>query len=452
MATTKTTYTGNGTNRLFSFSFPYLFQDNIKVQLNGVNTTAYTFANATTVEMATAPASGVVVTIYRDTNSDSMVAEFYPGSAIRAQDLNDDYSQILYVVQEAETLAAEGEVKTQAAVTAANTATTQANTATTAANAATTTANLAISQSSAAVNTANAATTSASTAVTTANSAVTTANTANNTANQAITAVSNSLAYTLVANVASIPATPANNTYVEVGNSTGIQSFTPLAGLPVGFIGDAGLTVRIYYSTTGSTWNFLNYFSNNPETRYIKTSGGTLTGPLTLSGAPTTNLQPTTKAYVDGFVSSINGDIGSLSTTKLDSATAASTYQTLSGMSSYAALGTAQSFTKAQRGTPIGLTDGATITPDFSLGNNYAVTLAGNRTLANPTNLTAGQSGVITVGQDSSGSRTLAFGSYWKFPGGTAPTLTTTANATDVLCYYVDSSTRITARLVSDVK
>jgi hypothetical protein len=100
MATTKTTYTGNGTNRLFSFSFPYLLQADIKVQLNNVNTTAYTFANATTIEMNTAPASGVVVTIYRDTGSDSLVAEFYPGSAIRAQDLNDGFTQVLYKAQE----------------------------------------------------------------------------------------------------------------------------------------------------------------------------------------------------------------------------------------------------------------------------------------------------------------------------------------------------------------
>lgn len=111
-----------------------------------------------------------------------------------------------------------------------------------------------------------------------------------------------------------------------------------------------------------------------------------------------------------------------------------------------------QSFTAAQRGTITALTDGATITPDFAAANNFSVTLGGNRTLANPTNLTAGQSGVIVITQDGTGSRTLAYGSYWKFSSGTAPTLTTTASAVDVLAYYVESSTRITARLVADVK
>lgn len=116
----------------------------------------------------------------------------------------------------------------------------------------------------------------------------------------------------------------------------------------------------------------------------------------------------------------------------------------------YAELGAAQSFTKAQRGAVVALTDATSIATDLSLGNNFSVTLAGNRTLANPTNITAGQGGVITITQDATGSRTLAYGSYWKFNGGTAPTLTTTANAVDMLVYQVESSTRITARLLSD--
>ena len=103
-------------------------------------------------------------------------------------------------------------------------------------------------------------------------------------------------------------------------------------------------------------------------------------------------------------------------------------------------------------GTITALTDGSSITPDFDLSNNFSVTLGGSRTLANPTNLTAGQSGVIVITQDGTGSRTLAYGSYWKFPTGTAPTLTTTASAVDVLAYYVESSTRITARLMADMK
>lgn len=110
-----------------------------------------------------------------------------------------------------------------------------------------------------------------------------------------------------------------------------------------------------------------------------------------------------------------------------------------------------QSFTAAQRGAITALTDGATITPDFALANNFSVTLGGSRTLANPSNLTAGQSGCIWITQDGTGSRTLAYGSQWDFTGGTAPTLTTTAAAVDCLVYAVQSSTKITATLVTNL-
>jgi hypothetical protein len=83
------------------------------------------------------------------------------------------------------------------------------------------------------------------------------------------------------------------------------------------------------------------------------------------------------------------------------------------------------------------LTDGATITPDFSASCNFSVTLGGNRTLANPSNLTAGQSGSIFITQDGTGSRTLAYGSQYDFIGGTAPTLSTAASAVDRIDYVV---------------
>ena len=95
-----------------------------------------------------------------------------------------------------------------------------------------------------------------------------------------------------------------------------------------------------------------------------------------------------------------------------------------------------------------------TITLDFSTATNFSLTLNANasNTLANPSNLSAGQSGVIVVTQDATGSRTLTFGSYWKFASGAAPTLTTSANAVDALAYYVESATRITTRFIGDVK
>lgn len=98
------------------------------------------------------------------------------------------------------------------------------------------------------------------------------------------------------------------------------------------------------------------------------------------------------------------------------------------------------------------LTDAATIAVDMSTFINATVTLGGNRTLGNPTNTVAGRSGLIQVLQDGDGSRTLAYASNWKFAGGSAPTLTTTASARDLLFYQVLSATSIYATLVADVQ
>jgi hypothetical protein len=68
--------------------------------LNGTLTTAYTLANATTIQFNTAPANGAAIRIYRSTANDNLAATFYPGSAIRSQDLNDNFTQNLYVNQE----------------------------------------------------------------------------------------------------------------------------------------------------------------------------------------------------------------------------------------------------------------------------------------------------------------------------------------------------------------
>ena len=69
------------------------------------------------------------------------------------------------------------------------------------------------------------------------------------------------------------------------------------------------------------------------------------------------------------------------------------------------------------------LTDVATITPNLSSNSTFTVTLGANRTMANPTGMVEGQSGSIFIVQDGTGGRTLSWGSYWDFIGGTAPSL-----------------------------
>ena len=102
-------------------------------------------------------------------------------------------------------------------------------------------------------------------------------------------------------------------------------------------------------------------------------------------------------------------------------------------------------YTAAQRGEITALTSATTITIDMADSNNFSVTLGHNATFANPSNLTAGQSGSIFITQDGTGSRTGSWGSQWDFVGGTAPTLTTTASAVDRIDYVVRSASSIHA-------
>ena len=101
---------------------------------------------------------------------------------------------------------------------------------------------------------------------------------------------------------------------------------------------------------------------------------------------------------------------------------------------------TAKAGAVAEIGT---LTSATTVTPDFATSANFTLTLGHNVTLANPSNLTPGQSGSIFLVQDGTGSRTITFGSQYDFAGGTAPTLSTAASSVDRLDYIVRTSSSI---------
>lgn len=84
----------------------------------------------------------------------------------------------------------------------------------------------------------------------------------------------------------------------------------------------------------------------------------------------------------------------------------------------------------------VALTDGVTIATDASLGNIFTVTLAGNRTMGNPTNGTEGQTIIYRIKQDATGSRTITWAS--EFRGSTdlaLPTLTTAVNQVDYVMF-----------------
>ena len=253
MATTKNLYTGNGSTTNYSFTFEYLSQEDVKATLNGTATTAFTFANATTVAFNTAPANGVNITIFRDTANDTKAATFFAGSAIKAEDLNTNFDQVLYVSQETDnnalstlggtmsgelnmgsqkivslgtpTAAADSSTKGyvdglitthQAQVdAAAASATAAASSATNSATSATTSSTQATNSGTSATNSANSATASANSATASANSATASANSATASATSATASAGSATTATTQAtnssNSATTSATQATN-------------------------------------------------------------------------------------------------------------------------------------------------------------------------------------------------------------------------------------------------
>jgi hypothetical protein len=102
MALTEITYTGDGSDVTFGpIPFPYLEDSDVLITINGVATTAFTIDPSTKIiTFSSAPAAGTVIRVYRNTNNDTLAATFISGSAIRAVDLNDNFTQNLYVIQE----------------------------------------------------------------------------------------------------------------------------------------------------------------------------------------------------------------------------------------------------------------------------------------------------------------------------------------------------------------
>jgi hypothetical protein len=312
-------YNGNGSTVLFAVPFPYLVRSHVKVYigfniLTGSYTSelsegvGFTWVGGTQIQCSTPPGSGQVLTVVRQTPTSTRLVDWSDGAQLTAADLDTADLQGLYALQEQQDRNDASVAQSASALSTANSAAATAAAANAAAAAVTQTANTALTNSTNAVSTANTAAAAASSASSTATSAASTANTASATAgsalttanaatssaasavgvantasakaDQALAAVSSAVAYQLKANISAIPASPADNTYIEVQDSTGIETFSPLAGRPASFVGDPGLTVRLRYTTAGATWNWLNYFATNPETRYLRLAGGAISGSL----------------------------------------------------------------------------------------------------------------------------------------------------------------------------
>lgn len=101
MAYSYQNWTCNGAQTDFTFDFPYLDRTHIKVFLDGVETLAFAWLTARAVQVAPAPAVGVILQIRRVTPTSQRINSFTSSSIRDPQTFNNDSDQLLYLAQEA---------------------------------------------------------------------------------------------------------------------------------------------------------------------------------------------------------------------------------------------------------------------------------------------------------------------------------------------------------------
>ena len=227
-------YAGNGSATTFSVPFPYLLKAHVKVYLGlvietGAYTTllaegtGYTWVSDTQVQVAAAPATGVRLTVRRETPNGSQVVAWNDGSNLIQDDLNISDLQSLYVVQEWIDFATRSNQVSQEAIAEAL-------------------------------------------------EAVATADAASAAINSVLAGIEDILPYDPVPTVAAIPASPLDQDRIEISDSTGIEDFEPLIYEPLLFVGSNQLKVRLIYSEFHSSWEWIDYVVKDPDGRYVKQS------------------------------------------------------------------------------------------------------------------------------------------------------------------------------------
>jgi hypothetical protein len=265
----------------------------------------------------------------------------------------------------------------------------------------------------------------------------------------------------LSANVATVTAN--NTSFVGSVSAVNVVSNAQLTANLANYTNTAGLSV--YQTTAGLSTNVVTLTSNNTNyvgfvaavnvvsnaqlsanlSLYAALSGSAFTGAVTFSNtiSVTGNTRFSNTLLVTGNATFAN------TITVTGNATFSNTVTVSASGIKFSDGTTMTTASTSGIGTPVALTDAATIALDLSTGSNFTVTLGGNRTLANATNMTVGGSGIIKVKQDGTGSRTLAYQSMYVFDGDTAFTIGTTLNKSSIITYYVVDTTHILLNLVA---
>lgn len=254
-----------------------------------------------------------------------------------------------------------------------------------------------------------------------------------------------------------LPAAPDGNTIIEF-----IDKETSFANNNL-IINRNGYTIEgqsANLAADTSSTNFFLQFSDSANTWQVfgVGSGETTLGGDLLGTTSNATIKPGSVGItqVDGNIVAntyLQTTLGSYASNTYLQTTLGSYTSNTYADTTFAKKTTGQQFTGGQYGrvTTLGSVSANTVSLNFANTNHFSVTLANNVIINLPSNANTGQGGSIFIIQDGTGSRTASFASGWKFPDGTAPTLTTTANATDRLDYVVEASNSIHAVLSTNL-
>lgn len=131
----------------------------------------------------------------------------------------------------------------------------------------------------------------------------------------------------------------------------------------------------------------------------------------------------------------------------LDDTNAAAVRNTIAA----ANVATPNNWTGPQFSPLVSLPQSGAITLDFSTGNNFVLTAAGDIVMSNPINGNVGQSGIIFIGQDISVARNITWGNNWRWPGGTDFVLPATLGSYHLVSYFVVNSAFIVCTSIRNI-